>query len=122
MELNLNDEERLVEVSITPTAIITARMLPVHETLALGKRHTRTKIKRGVPVEKTDEKAFAEDLWDRTIHSWKGFTSAGQEIPCTRANKFKMMSKYPEIAEKLNEAIEIVREKTFEEERSAEQD
>jgi hypothetical protein len=43
-------------------------------------------------TEEVNDKLYSELLWDYTIVGWEGIADAeGKEIPCTRANKSKLM-------------------------------
>lgn len=112
MKLNL-EEPRKVVVAIAD-AMIVARIVPTDEVLQLRKKHTRMRNVLGDPVEDFDQKAYSVDFWDAVIVSWTGIQDqAGTDIPCTKANKFELVSKYAEVAMKVNHEIELVREKTF---------
>lgn len=120
MILNL-DDDRLVDVHFDGGEAITARIIPQDELAALGKKHTKIKIKRGVPTEHTNDREFSKDFWDRTIESWSGFVDAkGGGIECSRDNKYKMVIRYPEIADRVREAIDEAKESIFRAEERAE--
>jgi hypothetical protein len=112
MKLNL-EEPRKVVVAIAD-AMIVVRIVPTDEVLQLRKKHTRMRNVLGDPVEDFDQKAYSVDFWDAVIVSWTGIQDqAGTDIPCTKANKFDLVSKYAEIALKINDELEAARQKTF---------
>lgn len=120
MKLNL-DEERRVEVELGDGARITAKIIAPSELMALRRRHTRTKTRRGQQVEEVDDKEFSKDFWGRTIDSWQGLQDQdGKAIPCNTDTKYRMVNRYPEIAEKIDEAIEAAKAWTFDADERAE--
>lgn len=113
MRLNL-EEPRKVVVSVSD-ALIVVRIVPTEDILALRRKHTKTRNVLGDPVEELDQKAYSVDFWDAVIESWTGIQDqAGEDIPCTKANKFDLVSKYAEVALAVNDEIETCRRKTFE--------
>jgi hypothetical protein len=113
--VRLNLEKPREVIVAVGDAEITARILPSQTILDLRKRHTRFKSSLGESREEFDQKAYSEDFWDLVISKWSGLTDeSDQPIPCTRNNKHAVVSKYTEIALKIDEEIESARIKTFE--------
>jgi hypothetical protein len=56
--------------------------MSMEESIKLLERHTTTKIKRGVAVEKIDRLAIAEETWSRKILDWRNMRDEdGNELP-----------------------------------------
>lgn len=79
------------------------------------RKQTRSKKpnRQGMIVEKVDTEREQELMWGAGIVSWKGVELEGKDFPCNTKNKIFLMSKCPEFAiivtdaiDKLNTALE----------------
>ena len=113
MRLSLgNPREIIVSVG---DATITARIMPADEAVALRKKHTRMKSLMGDMIEDLDSRGLSLDTWDSIIRDWAGIEDEhGKAMTCNRANKYAVMSQYPEIAVKIQSDIEAARQKVVE--------
>lgn len=119
MRLKL-DKPREVVVEIGD-ATITARIIPMQQATELRRKHTRSKNVLGAVSDDFDQKSYAVDFWDATIVDWSGIQDEdGTPIPCIRANKYEMVSRYAEIALRINADIEAAMARTFEADKEAE--
>lgn len=112
MELVLG-QDRTITVDLGKGTSIEAKILPTDRIAELRAKHRKTDIRRGIPVEDFDHVSYSSDFWDETILSWQGLTQNGSPIPCTKDNKFLVVTKYEEIAGRISERIEEEKAKTL---------
>jgi len=60
-----------------------------------------------IEFTKSDDKKLKDLLWDYTIMDWGGFFGKDKkEIPCTKENKIRFMSKWPAFYSFIDKCVE----------------
>lgn len=92
------------------------RPLPVERVLKIQRRHTKTRVVKGVPVEDRDLSAIGEEIFRETVQGWEGPTLRGAPMDCNAEGKRYLYQNHPEraqeILEALQKAAEVVAEVT----------
>ena len=73
---------------------------------------TRVEYKRGgrFEVTETDDKAMSQGIWDYSITDWDIEDAKGTPVPCTAANKAKLMSESPAFSKRISAFLSRLQE------------